>query len=133
MIGEPIAGSCLCGRCTYSATAEPIDVRVCHCTLCQRATGGPFFARVRVPRDKVSIAGPVGWHHSSPEVRRGFCKQCGTMLFSERASANTIGFSMGSLDNPDRFSPADHIWVSRRQAWFALPDDLPCYDEFPPG
>jgi hypothetical protein len=128
-----ITGGCLCGACRYRTEAEPINVRACHCRICQKATGAPFYARVMVPLDSVRIEGPVGWYHSSPDLRRGFCPQCGTTLFSERAAANSIGLTMGSLDEPDRFVPAEHIWVSRKQAWLTLADDLPCYPEGPPA
>lgn len=130
---DDITGGCLCGACTYSTRAEPIDIRACHCRLCQKATGAPMYARVRVPLKGLTIAGPVGWYHSSPELRRGFCTQCGASLFSERAAGGSIGLLMGSLDEPDRFRPSDHIWVSRKQTWLKLADDLPCYEEGPPG
>lgn len=132
-MGEPISGGCLCGACTYQTQAEPLDIRACHCKLCQKATGAPFYARIRVPLDQVTITGPVGWYHSSETLRRGFCPHCGTSLFSERASANSIGLCMGSLDDPDRFRPSEHIWVSRKQAWLTLAGDLPCHEEGPPA
>ncbi len=128
-----ITGGCLCGACSYSSGAEPIDVRACHCRLCQKATGAPFYARVRVPLDQVKINGPVRWYASSEGLRRGFCPDCGTTLFSERAAANSIGLTMGSLDDPDRFRPTDHIWVSSKQAWLILADDPPCHEGAPPG
>ncbi len=128
-----IRGGCLCGACRYETAATPIDIRACHCTLCQKATGAPFYARVRVPLDAVTMSGPVGWWHSSPALRRGFCTHCGTSLYAERAGANTLGLCMGSLDEPDRFRPSDHIWVSKKQAWLTLADDLPCYAEGPPA
>ena len=130
---DSITGGCLCGVCTYSTHAQPIDVRACHCHICQKATGAPFYARVRVPLDQVTISGPVGWYYSSETLRRGFCPRCGTSLFSERADANSIGLTMGSLDDPDRFNPTEHIFVASKQAWLTLADDLPCYEGFPPG
>ena len=132
-MADPITGGCLCGACRYETIAEPIDVRVCHCTLCQKATGAAFYARVRVPLDSVAMSGPLGWHHSTEPVRRGFCTQCGTTLFSERQSANVAGLSMGSLDDPGRFQPTEHIWVSSKQAWVVLEDGLPQYDEGVPA
>jgi hypothetical protein len=66
-------------------------------------------------------------------LRRGFCPRCGTSLFSERASANSIGLSTGSLHEQSRFHPTEHIWVSKKQAWLTLADDLPCYNEGPPA
>ena len=127
-----IAGGCFCGACRYETNAEPINIRACHCRMCQKAVGASFNARVLVPLDSLTITGPVGWYHSSDVLRRGFCTVCGTTMFSERASANFIGLTMGSLDDPDRFDPAEHIWVSSKQAWLALSDDLPCYEEAAP-
>jgi len=126
-----IEGGCLCGACRYSTDAQPINIRACHCRICQKATGAPFYARVLVPLDAVTITGPVGWHPSSPAVRRGFCTQCGTTLFSERASANVVGLTLGSLDEPDRYPPSAHIWTSSKQSWLTLADDLPHHAEGP--
>jgi hypothetical protein len=133
MTSETISGGCLCKACRYETPAAPINVRACHCRLCQKAIGASFNARVLVPLDTLRIDGPVAWHASSPDIRRGFCPRCGTTLFSERAAANAIGLTMGSLDDPDRFFPAEHIWVSSRQAWLTLGDDLPCHDEAAPA
>ncbi len=126
-----IEGGCLCGACRYETDAAPLNVRACHCRICQKATGAPFYARVAVPLDAVTISGPVGWYHSSPELRRGFCTRCGTTLFSERAAANIVGLTMGSLDDPDRFTPEVQIWTSSRQPWVALGEAIPPHPEGP--
>jgi hypothetical protein len=128
---QTITGGCLCGACRYETAAEPLNIRACHCHLCQKATGGPFYARVQVPFDTLTITGPVGWYPSSDAILRGFCPNCGTTLFSRRASGNVIGLAMGSLDEPDRFSPTEHIWVSSKQAWLVLADGLPQHREGP--
>lgn len=128
-----IEGGCLCGDCRYGTDADPLNVRACHCHICQKATGAPFYARVAVPLDRVTISGPVGWYHSSPALRRGFCTRCGTTLFSERAAANVMGLTMGSLDDPGRFTPESHIWMASKQPWVELADDLPHYRESPPA
>lgn len=125
-----IEGGCLCGACRYTTEAAPINIRACHCRRCQKATGSAFFARVLVPLDRVQMQGPVGWHDGGTGLRRGFCTMCGSPLFSERVSANTIGLAMGSLDDADRFAPTEHVWVSARQAWLCLDDGLP---QFPEG
>jgi hypothetical protein len=129
---ETIAGGCLCEACRYATDAAPMNVRACHCRRCQKATGAPFYARVMVALDEVAISGPVRWFEAGTGVRRGFCPLCGTTLFSERRSAGTIGLTMGSLDDPDRFSPTDHIFVAAKQRWLTLADDLPCHEGLPP-
>ena len=132
MAGKPIDGGCLCGTSRYSSSGSPLNVRACHCHRCQKATGAAFYARVMVPLDSMTIDGPVGWFSGESGIRRGFCTQCGTTLFSERQSANTIGLAMGSLDQPDRFAPTEHIWTSSKQAWLSLDDGRPQHPEGPP-
>jgi len=128
-----INGSCLCGHCGYETASEPLNVRACHCQNCQRATGAPFYARVLVPLDEVDMSGPIGWYHSSPEVRRGFCKDCGTTLFSERASLNAVGLSIGSIHEPGRFRPTMHIWTRNKQPWVEIEQGIPRYEEGAPA
>jgi len=132
IVGDPIVGGCLCGACRYATDAAPINIRACHCRTCQKAIGASFNARVLVPLDRLTIDGPVNWYASSDDLERGFCARCGTTLFSKRGSANAIGLTMGSLDAPDRFAPAEHIWVSRQQAWLVLADGVPAHDEGAP-
>ncbi|WP_424136132.1 GFA family protein [Roseomonas chloroacetimidivorans] len=126
-------GGCLCGASRYTARGEPINIRICHCRLCQKATGAAFNARVLMPREAVEATGPIGRVASSAELKRGFCTQCGTTLFSERASAGVVGLTFGSLDDPDAFQPTDHIWTSSKQSWLRLDDGLPQHPEGPPA
>jgi hypothetical protein len=79
------------------------------------------------------MSGPVRWFDAGTSVRRGFCAECGTTLFSERPSDNVIGLTMGSLDEPNSFSPSEHIWASSKQQWIKLDDGLPEYAEGPPA
>lgn len=127
-----IVGGCLCGSCRYASKAEPIGVRACHCHRCQKATGAPFYARALIPRDAIEMSGPVGWFDSGTGVRRGYCTLCGTSLFTERPEANRIGMTMGSLDDPGRFDPTEHIWTSSKQRWLNIDDGRPQYPEEPP-
>ena len=87
-----IEGGCLCGACRYETDAVPINVRACHCRICQKATGAPFYARVMVPLDAVRLAGPIGWYHSSDEVRRGFCTRCGALALGLFCLATAVLF-----------------------------------------
>lgn len=128
-MSSKIEGGCLCGACRYSTRAAPLNVRACHCHRCQKATGSAFYVRVLVPLEGFEMHGPVGWYDGGTGVRRGFCTVCGSTLFSERKSADTIGLALGSLDQPGRFKPDEHIWVSSRQEWLQLDDGLPQYPE----
>lgn len=128
-----VQGGCLCGACGYSTDAEAVNARICHCRICQKATGGPFFARILVPLDRLNYSGPIKWYNSSPELQRGFCVYCGTALFSKRESQNVIGISVGSLNRSEDFKPHAHIWTAEKQHWLNFDDDLPQYCEGAPA
>jgi hypothetical protein len=126
-------GGCLCGATRYAAHGEPINVRVCHCRLCQKAIGAAFNARVLFAIKAVTLSGPIGRINSSADLTRGFCTRCGTTLFSERGTVGAVGLTFGSLDVPDAFAPTEHIWTSSKQAWLKLDDGLPQYPEGAPA
>lgn len=121
-------GGCLCGAVRYAADAEPVNERVCHCRLCQRAIGASFNARVLFRVEDVTFAGAPRTYPSSPDIDRGFCPNCGTTLFSRRHAAGVIGLTVGSLDDPSGFRPTEHIFTASRQDWLCLDDGLPQHE-----
>jgi hypothetical protein len=127
------AGGCLCGKVRYRAKAAPVNERVCHCRLCQKAVGAAFNARLLFAGADVAIEGPARWSHSSPDLQRGFCPECGTTLFTRRLSSGTVGVGSGTLDDPSLFRPRMHIFISAKQPWLVLDDGLPQYEEWPPA
>jgi hypothetical protein len=126
-------GGCLCGAVRYAAEAEPINERICHCRLCQKAIGAAFNARVLFRIDDVTLSGPVETVRSSPQLERGFCPRCGTTIFSRRDAAGIMGLTSGSLDDPSLFRPQMHIFTGSRQPWVKLDDGLPQYPDGPPA
>ena len=126
-------GGCLCGAVRYVAEGMPVNERVCHCRLCQKAVGAAFHARLLFRLADVRLSGPVETFDSSPALARGFCRHCGTTIFSSRKSAGVVGLTAGSLDDPSLFRPTMHIWTSSRQPWLKLDDGLPQYAEGAPA
>jgi hypothetical protein len=59
-------GGCLCGAVRYRADAAPVNQRVCHCRLCQKAIGAAFNARLLFRVEDVTFDGLVETVHSSP-------------------------------------------------------------------
>jgi hypothetical protein len=129
---EDITGGCLCGAVRYVARGQPINVRVCHCRMCQKAVGAAFNARALFPRAAVRLDGPIATFASSPDLTRGFCPRCGTTLYSARASLDAIGLTCGGLDDPAALQPSMHIWMSSKQPWVRLDDGLPQYPKAAP-
>ena len=125
-------GGCFCKAVRYETTADPLNERVCHCRECQKAIGAAFNARVLMRIENVSITGPISTFYSSKTLELGFCSRRGSSIFSRRASAGVIGLTVGSLDDPSLFKPDMHFWVSSKQRWIEITDDLPQYLEGPP-
>lgn len=128
---EPQAqGGCQCGAVRYTVAAGPAKSVVCHCRMCQRATGNAFAPLLEVPRDRVTWAGtPAEWA-SSDRATRGFCATCGTPLYYR--SDDTVEIMAGTLAPPFAFRPTEQIAVESERPWLA---DLPHLPRIatPPG
>ena len=134
MSAQTLSGGCLCGAVRYTVSGAPINVRVCHCRLCQKASGQPFFARALYPRDQVEIEGETAGFRSSADLERRFCPRCGTGLFAARVSApDRFAVTLATLDDPGALEPEVQIWTSRRIGWVERLDEVPAFPEFPPG
>lgn len=132
--GPPYWGGCLCGAVRFQATAEPINVRACHCRTCQRAASAPFFVRAVFPLGAVEITGELIRYRSSARLNRTSCARCGTLLFGEPIDRPTfIAVSTAAIDDRDALPPQMHIWVSDKVAWLQLDDGLPQYPQGAPG
>jgi hypothetical protein len=114
----------LCGAVTYGANAEPVVHAVCHCTDCQRQTGGPFSVFVGVSQAAFSFQGDTlasfsttGEDHGG-ETQRKFCSACGSPVFSIAALAPELIFiKAGSLDDASWVQPTVEAWTSSAQPW----------------
>ena len=77
-MSETVTGGCQCGRVRYAVTIDNDDAYLCHCRMCQRATGGVSIAFKGVRRADVAWEREPDWYQSSPIAGRPFCRECGT-------------------------------------------------------
>lgn len=125
-------GGCLCGAVRY-AIAEPVKFSsVCHCRSCRLATGSPAAAFVGVPDARFrETRGTRAIYESSPGVRRGFCRTCGTALtYAGDNWPGEIHIYTATLDDPAAFPPTMHTFTVDRIAWFHPDDGLPQLPRF---
>jgi hypothetical protein len=121
---KQITGRCLCGGVSYRADADPVVQAVCHCTDCQRQTGGPFSVIVGVPRAALTVEGStlasfttIGEDHGG-ETQRSFCTACGSPVFSIAAVAPELAFiKAGTMDDASWVEPTIEAWTSSAQPW----------------
>lgn len=121
-----MTGGCQCGRVRYRASVDPAEAYLCHCRMCQRATGGVSIAFVGLPQADCHWESGPDWYQSSPIARRPFCSHCGTPLgFQFLEGSANIDLTVGSFDDPSPFRPKHHFGVeSLHEAWIdtsALP------------
>lgn len=121
-----MTGGCQCGRIRYTVEADPDEAYLCHCKMCQRATGGVAAAFAGVRQADVQWQGEPDWFDSSPIAQRPFCSHCGTPLgFRFRDGTDKMDLTIGSFDDPSVFHPKHHFAVeSLHEAWIdtsALP------------
>jgi hypothetical protein len=113
-----MSGGCQCGRVRYRVAVENDEAYLCHCRMCQRATGGVFIAFKNVRKAAVSWESPPDIYASSPIAERGFCSACGTPLTFAFPDSEHMDLTVGSFDEPARFRPKHHFGAeSIHEAW----------------
>lgn len=115
-------GSCLCGAIEVVA-GEHAEIGLCHCSMCRRWTGGPFFA-VHCD-DKVQFTGgTVKTFRSSEWAERAFCDTCGSTLYYRLVPDGEYFVSAG-LFQEHEFELASQIFIDEKPPFYTLANDTP--------
>lgn len=115
-----MTGGCACGRVRFEAEIDSGDAYLCHCRMCQRASGNVSIAFVQIAPESVRWLSEPDWYDSSPIARRPFCSTCGTSLgFAYKdPSRGSMDLTVASFDDPSRFRPVVHAGSeSLLEAW----------------
>jgi hypothetical protein len=129
-------GSCLCGRVTFEADHPPDSLLHCHCWMCRKQHGAAFATWAFYPADRFRLltgADALQSYHSSENVRRTFCRECGSSLFFTSPDfpepPTSLWVAAGTFDGDLDRAPDAHIFVSCKASWYAISDGLPQSDE----
>ena len=130
-----MTGGCACGRIRFAARIDSNDAYLCHCRMCQRATGSISIAFVNVKQVDVEWDHEPDWYESSAIAKRPYCRECGTSLgFQFREGSENMDLTVAAFDDPSRFQPRHHFGAeSMHRAWINT-EDLPEHrsDEYEP-
>lgn len=117
-----MTGGCQCGAVRFRIEGGAGEASICHCRMCQKATGGLFGPYLGAP------AGALTWTRGEPKrfqssnrVRRGFCGDCGTPLTYEYGDSG-VGLAIGALDRPGEVTLGEQLASAAK---------LPCFDDLP--
>ena len=117
-MADLVDGGFMCGKFRYAATIENDEAYLCHCRMCQRASGNVSLAMKNVKKTDVRWEREPDYYQSSPIARRGFCSTCGTSLTFEFPDSENMDLIVGSFDDPSRFRPKHHFGAeSMHRAW----------------
>ncbi|QGX98043.1 GFA family protein [Roseovarius faecimaris] len=114
--------ACACGALGLSCRGTPALVSLCHCTQCQKRSGGPFGIAAFYPAEAVEIAGqstrftresdhghPVDFH---------FCPVCGSTVFwYPRRKPGMIAVATGAFADPAFPAPTQEVFTEHRHLW----------------
>lgn len=85
-----MTGGCACGAVRYTAEVASPDAYLCHCRMCQKATGSVSIAFVNAKQANVTWDSGPDWYASSPIAKRPFCAKCGTSLGFQFLEGSTL-------------------------------------------
>ncbi len=131
-------GGCTCRRVRYRMTDRPMFTHGCHCTWCQRETGGAFATNAMIESDRVESIGEIAPLAVDTPSASGKgqkiwrCPNCQVALWSNYAGAgDKVRFvRVGTLDPGHGIEPDIHIFTSSKLPWVVLPAGKPAVPEY---
>ena len=119
-------GGCQCGRIRFRTDVLIDNAHICHCRMCQKATGNYFAPLVGTPKARlVWTRGTPARFASSAGVARGFCADCGTPLYFDPLTSADIALMIGAFDAPARIALRTQDSVESRVPLFHHLPSLP--------
>lgn len=127
-----ISGQCHCGAISFTATVDPSQVLVCHCSDCQQFSGAPFRAVLPAPIEQVRIHGQAKVYvkvaESGNRRAQAFCPDCGTQLYaSEAESPKVLNLRLGCVNERAQLVPQRQLWGSSAMPWLAQLHEAPMH------
>jgi hypothetical protein len=120
-------GGCQCGAVRFRVEGALGDASVCHCRMCQKASGGFYAPLVSVRGAKLEwTRGDRKLFRSSNHVSRGFCADCGTPLTYE--APDGLALMIGAFDDPFGLAPQIQWGTEAKLPYVDGVPDLPGKD-----
>jgi hypothetical protein len=121
-----LTGGCQCGAIRFALNAAPVKISICHCRMCQKASGAPFASFADIEKSEFSwTRGQPAAFRSSTIAERDYCRDCGTPLSFRRIDGPRIEIMTGTFDRPDRLVPTRQFGTESRLGWVVGIANLP--------
>jgi len=128
----------MCGGVRFELSAPPEYAGYCHCTRCQRRTGGSAAISARAVAGSYRVtsgADLIAYYRPDQGYEKAFCSRCGSALFSRNPDDHQeISVRMGTFDGDPGVRPSYRQFVAYAAPWEPIPDDgLPRHPERRPN
>jgi len=115
----------------FKISAPAMLTMACHCTGCQRMTGGAYALSVVVPGAgfEVTAGEPVAGGMRG-QIAHMHCPDCKSWVFTRPPGLPFVNIRTTMLDAPEDFPPFADIWVSEKLPWVTPTSGRP-FEQFP--
>jgi hypothetical protein len=129
-----VDGQCHCGQIRFRAEADPKNARICHCTDCQRLSGGPYRTGVPVRAETFELDGEptryIKTAASGAQRVLAFCPTCGSPVYATAlVDPKAYVLRLSSLTQQDAFVPTRQIWRKSARPWVCDLDQMESFDD----
>ncbi|TIM29071.1 MAG: GFA family protein, partial [Mesorhizobium sp.] len=116
-----------CGAVRFRIEGALGDASVCHCRMCQKASGNFYLPLVSVRDAKLDwTRGEPKRFRSSNAALRGFCADCGTPLTFE--APDGIALAIAAFDDPEEIAPTIQWGIEAKLPYVDHIHELPGED-----
>ncbi len=118
-----LQGGCLCGAIRFTVSAPVSELRACHCTHCQKASGSWGSVNVVLPSSafRLTQGNPKCFDAKADSGRilhRHFCGDCGSPIYSNRESTpEIVVVRAGTFDDLPPVKITANIWTRSARPW----------------
>lgn len=130
-----LSGGCYCGALRYEISGEIPMRALCLCKTCQKISGGAgnLFIGLEATSFTYTKGSPRSFTLTDGSPTREFCGDCGVHIAARSPkAAGGIVVKVGTLDEPSVFGkPTMVFWVSEKENYHIVPEDVPAYSTLP--
>lgn len=112
--------ACLCGKTRFQAQLKNHDVHACHCSLCRRQSSGVLMT-IDVEPNSLQFEDDtyLKLFQSSEWGERGFCRECGTLLFWRTQDGSYCNINVFALDEqPQDLKLTTEIYIDNKPDFY---------------
>lgn len=116
---ESLSAKCACGAVTANLTGPFRDAMGCHCETCRRQSGH-YVAATQIDADGLQLltSDRLKWWEASETAKRGFCSECGSLMFWREDGSDRMSVFMGCIDQPTGIKLTTHIFLEEKGDYY---------------